>query len=103
TFPTSGTLATTAGTVSSITGTANQITASASTGAVTLSFPSVLHSTNGVVLDDGSANMFLPAGKSLFVDTIQGASTDLRINPFASGQNIYLGHNLASTIVTIGA
>lgn len=54
TFPTSGTLATTAGTISTINGTANEITANTVGSTTTLSFPSVLHSANSNVLDDGS-------------------------------------------------
>lgn len=55
TFPTSGTLLTTTGI--SIAGTANQITVSGTSPSFTLSFPSVLHTVNGNVLDDGSGNM----------------------------------------------
>lgn len=48
------TIETSATGVISVSGTSNQITASPTTGNVILSFPSVLHSANSNVLDDGS-------------------------------------------------
>lgn len=40
---------------------------------------------------------------ALTSDYLNGSTMDLRLNPSASGQTIFVGHDLASTVVTIGA
>ncbi len=84
-----------AGDVTSITGTANQITASSPTGAVTLSFPSVLHSSNNV-LDDGT-------GIATFVNIIDaGLTASQPILTNGSKQLVSGQINLASTSFVTG-
>ena len=60
-------------------------------------------------LDDASGNMStvgnltLGNGKTLNCDNIVGASTDLRINPHATGGTLYLGHDLTTVLAVVGA
>lgn len=58
--------------------------------------------THNNILDDGTGNMTILANKTLSVDNIVGTSTHLRINPAATGESIYLGHDLASAYVNVG-
>jgi hypothetical protein len=70
--------------INTINGTPFEITANTSYGITTLSFPSILHTANSTVLDDGSSNMTV--GNNL---TITGITT-LSGNAAASLQAVPL-------------
>ncbi len=53
-------------------------------------------------LDDGSGNMSAAATKTLSVDNIIGKSTDLVLNPSASGQFVRMAYALTSANVSVG-
>ncbi len=82
------------GDVTSITGTANQITASSATGAVTLSFPSILYSANNI-LDNGS-------GLATFLNIIDsGLTASQAVVTNGSKQLISLAYTSANTASTL--
>ena len=47
-------------------------------------------------------NITMGATKTLTCDNIVGASTDLRINPHATGGTLYLGHDLTTVLAAVG-